>query len=246
MKVSVFTSDHHSWLLRGFFHQWEKYGGLRDGEDYATDPLSVEVVGFSEPAGLPPGVSFCSIGDFVSYPVEKWSDAIIKYLRKTPDELFMFVLEDYWLIRPMRRSAIFKAFGYMEDHPDVIRFDLTSDRMFAPGAMYIESYSDLDICSAKGAYSLSFQAAIYRKSLLLEILRYSWTPWQAEIFGSSELNKLPYRVVGTYQWPMNYAIVVNKGKLDMTGSWMVPARTLKQADWIQLSDLGYLSPEIIS
>jgi hypothetical protein len=147
------------------------------------------------------------------------------------------------MIRPINRQALFTAEAYMMDHPNVIRFDVASDRIFNRGCGYLESYGSIDICNGKGEYSLSFQASIFRRDLLLEVLRPGETPWQSELDGSYRLNQLPYDVVGSYQWPMNYAIVMNKGKLDTHGQWMYPPRTLKTEDWKTLVELGYLQPE---
>jgi hypothetical protein len=230
MKTVVLTSDNHSWLLAGFFHQWQKY---------AAEYGEVEVAGFTNPGTLPPEVPFYSIGRFEDYPVEKWSDAVIKYLQSLKDDLVTILLEDYWLMRPIHNTEITAAEMFMLDNPNVARFDLSSDRMFSHDTQYLQPYGPFDLCSGKGAYSLSFQAGMFRRELLLEMMHPGETPWQAELSGSDRLNKSPYWVVGTYQWPINYAIVVNKGKLDRSGAWMFPARTLKQADWKGLDDLGY-------
>lgn len=236
MKTVVFTSDNHSWLLRGFFHQWAKYGKLNS---LAHDPLEIEVAGYTKPYALPKDVSFYSIGAFSDYPVSKWSDGAIKYFEAIPDDLVLVLLEDYWMIRNVNRQAIFIAYGYMTDHPEVIRFDLAADRVFNHSARYSGSYGALDICEAKGDYALSLQASLFRRKLLLEVLRPGETPWEAELNGSFRLNQMSYRVVGSYQWPMNYFIAMNKGKIDRTGAWMYPARTLKPEDWKELDDLGY-------
>jgi hypothetical protein len=230
MKTVVLTSDKHNWLLRGFFHQWQKY---------AAGYGEVEVAGFTNPGTLPNDVPFVSIGRFEDYPVEKWSDAVIKYLQSIKDNLVMILLEDYWLMRPIHQTAITAAEAFMLDNPNVARFDVAADRMFSRDAEYFRPYGPFDLCWGKGAYSLSFQASIYRRSMLLEMMRPNETPWQTELNGSDRLNKSPYFVAGTYQWPVNYAIVVNKGRLDRYGGWMFPARTLKQSDWAELDELGY-------
>lgn len=233
MKTVIFTSDNHAWLLKGFLHQWSKYG---------LAEMKLEVAGFSNPGFLPPEVGFTSIGEFKDYPVESWSDAIIKYLNSIDDEMFLFMLEDYWLIRPINREALMLAYEFMVDRPDVARFDVAADRMFNRGAQYVGSFKTLDICQAKGDYSLSFQASIYRRDALLAALRPNETPWQSELKGSYRLNSMAYKVVGSYQWPINYMILMNKGKIDKTGGWMFPARSLKLEDWTELAALGYLQP----
>ena len=116
MKTVVFTSDTHNWLLKGFFHQWDKY----------AQPGEVEVAGFTNPDNLPDYARFVSIGDFKDYPVEHWSDAIIKYLESIEDELILFLLEDYWLIRKVNDQAMGAAHAFMMEHPNVVRFDVAA------------------------------------------------------------------------------------------------------------------------
>lgn len=233
MKTVIFTSDTHNWLLQGFFHQWCKY--------VMGHSFEIEVAGFTRPAFLKDKWQFHSIGKFEDYPVERWSDAVISYLQGLQDELFLLMLEDYWLMRPVNEMALYSAHGYMMEHKDVVRFDVAADRMFARNARYLETWGSLDVCEAKGQYSLSYQASIFRKSLLLELLQAGESPWQSELNGSQRLNQLPYKVVGSYQWPVMYMIVMNKGKLDLQGDWMYPSRRLTQADLRELSILGYLN-----
>jgi hypothetical protein len=237
MKIVVFTSDKRNWVLKGFFHQWQKYGA---GDFPHYNPYDIEVAGFTRPADLPKDVAFYSIGKFENYPVERWSDAIINYLLHLEDELFILMLEDYWLTRKIYDEAIVDAWAWMEQHPEAIRFDLTTDRCMAKSARYAGTFGRLDLCAAKGDYSVSFQAGIFRKSLLLENLRPKETPWEAELAGSFRLNNQPALVMGSYQWPIGYMIAVNKGQLDMAGGWMYPARTLSQRDWSDLREIGAL------
>lgn len=232
MKTVIFTSDTHQWLLRGFLHQWSKYG---------LPELSLEVAGFTNPGFLPPEINFVSIGDFKDYPVEKWSNAIIKYCNMIEDEMFLFMLEDYWLLRPINRDALMLAYQFMVEHKDVARFDVAADRVFNRRAQYVGSLKTLDICEAKGEYSLSFQASIYRREMLLKALSVGESPWQSELKGSYRLNSMHYKVVGSYQWPINYMILMNKGRVDKSGSWMFPARSLSMDDWSELAALGYLT-----
>ena len=234
MKTVIFTSDKHAWLLKGFFCQWQKYAGRM------KSVAQMEVAGFSPIPTLPSVVDFYSIGAFKDYPVNKWSDGVIRYLKHINDELVIILLEDYWLVRPVYWEGVLAAWDYMMSHPKAVRFDLTSDRVFSEEMQYVDNHGPIDICHSKGQYSLSFQAGIWRRELLLELMRPNESPWQAELQGSARLNDTNYAVFGSFQWPMNYAIVMNKGVLDKEGAWMQPARTLKRADWRDLQELGYL------
>lgn len=241
MKIVVFTSDKRNWLLKGFFRQWQKYAGGMPGDSL----YDIEVAGFTRPDYLPGNAAFYSIGKFENYPVEKWSDAIINYLLHLDDELFVLMLEDYWLTRQLYHEALWDAYNWMLQHPDCIRFDLTTDRCFSKFARYAGTFGRLDLCAAKGDYAMSLQAGIFRKSLLLDILRPNEDPWQTELNGSFRLNQKSMLVMGSYQWPIGYMIAVNKGQLDTEGSWMYPARTLSQRDWNELREIGALKePEV--
>ncbi len=241
MKIVVFTSDKHMWLLRGFFHQWEKCGGLELGD--------IEVAGFTVPSEnlLPEYASFCSIGKFENYPISKWSNAVIKYLESIPNELVLILLEDYWMLRKINLEAVGLARKFMKVREDVMRFDLAADRCFNKSSVYVGNLGSLDLCEAKADYSLSFQASIYRREWLLKFMKPDESPWEAEIYGSHRLNRSLLKVVGTYQWPMNYMIVVNKGKVDRSGNWMYPARTFYPVDWKDLEDSEcLLDPEAVN
>lgn len=237
MKTIILTSDFHSWLLQGFFHQWEKYAEPAKEHVFGE----IEVAGFSRPDNLPNYAKFASIGRIEDYPIDKWSTAVIKYLQSLEDEFVTIFLEDYWLIRPINFAAIRSAMVVMDDIKHAVRFDLTSDRMFSKDAVYAGHYGGIDLCYAKGDYSLSFQAGIYRRELLIDVLVPNESPWLCELNSSYRLNRLAYAVLGSYQWPVNYAIVVNKGKFDRDGKWMYPARTLTPQDWAELDLLGYTS-----
>jgi len=235
MKTVCFTSDNHMWLLRGFLYQWRKYA-LHDGSDLAM----LEVAGFTDPHL---DVPFVSIGKFEDYPIDRWSDALIKYLTGIKDNLVLILLEDYWLMKPINWRGVLDAVDTMTQNKNILRFDLSSDRMFSKDARYVASTEHLDLCFAKGDYSLSFQAGIFRRELLLEILRPGETPWQSELNGTARLNETIYSVLGSYQWPINYMIVMNKGKIDYEGKWMFPARSLSGTDWMELNRLGYTERE---
>lgn len=232
VRRAVLTSDHHAWLLGAFFHQWSRY-----------DARPIEVVGFSRPDhALLAGHPFVSLGRFEDYPARRWSDGVIRYLEGVTEELVELWLEDYWLIRRSNLTMIADAAEYMAAHPDILRFDLSTDRLYAAGAVDIGAVGCMDIIEAKGEYSLSFQASIFRRTALLEVLAAGESPWQTEINGTTRVNQSDWRVVGSRQGLVRYLIAVNKGKLDRSGAWMFPRRTLNAFDWGELDRLGLTSP----
>lgn len=235
MRTIVLTSDKTSWALKAFMRQWDKYCGDSLGE--------MAVAGYT-PVELQDHIPFLSIGSFSDYPVEKWSDGVIKCLSGLQDDLVLIVMDDYWLTRPADSIAVNLAYQYMRSHPDIARFDLATDRMYDKHHE-LESIGRIDLVEAEkdATYNLSFQASIWRRELLLEVLKPGETPWQSEILGTERLNATSYRVVGTRQWPIKYIVAVNKGKLDLSAGWMVPPRSLCDEDRVELVHGGFIPQE---
>lgn len=248
MKTICLTSDHGNWLLRGFLHQWWKYC-----------KLPVTIMGFTDPQipqtldeiWRPQSWNFQSIGPFVDYPKERWSDGLICALEMAGDEQVLLVLEDYWLTRQVNLPALRVAEYLLKNDPGILRFDLSSDRMYAgivaPGVIdqstriELGAIGDVDVFDSQvPEYRFSTQASMFNTQALLSVLVRGETPWECELNTNVRLQSRPeLRVLSTYQWPMRYAIVVNKGQFDPEGQWMRPARTLSFSDWAELDDLGY-------
>lgn len=202
--IVTLVSDKYLWALRPFAHQFNKY--------WSKD-LEVKIVGFSlPPFSLPENFSFVSLGKMEDYPAEKWSDALIKFL--TSEFLsphFILMLEDYWLARPVDTRAIDLLGEYMSSHPEVLRVDITADRLYAGGMEdygYCE-YLDLIRSSPQSQYHMSLQAGIWNRDLMLRYLRRGENPWEFELNGTSRLSGDPQvLVLGTRQRPVRYAIAL--------------------------------------
>lgn len=229
MKIYVITSDKRYWLLNGFMYQWSKYGC----------GLPVTIAGFSQPDfPLYDGFDFYSIGDFSDYPVEKWSNALVKLLRDAQDEQILLMLEDYWLTRRVDIEAIRVCSDMMTIVPNILRFDMTTDRLYAEKIFDVGSYSRLDIIesSHENSYQLSTQAAIWSKSKFLDILIENENPWEVELRGSERIRERfqELRILGTRQCPIRYQIMVRNGKFEKAGNWMFPPKQISEQDWVDL------------
>jgi len=230
MRNVVMTSDKHLWLIPGFLHQWNKYCGA-----------PITVVGFSPPAV---DCDFVSLGRFEDYPVEKWSDALLKMLDVLGEEHVMIMLEDYWLIRKTDWSEVMSCYEWMKRfYPGALRFCLTSDRLYSKTVWDVDFISNTDIIEAgHDGYQISFQASIYNSEVLKRVLIPNETPWQVEINGTGRLGEIQpnLRVFGTRQWLIRYQVMVRYGVFTKKGDWMFPARQLSRADFDELKSLGHI------
>lgn len=250
MKIICLTSDHGNWLLRGFLHQWGKYCKLPVTIMGFTDP---QIPGDDSPDQIwrPQIWDFRSIGQFADYPKERWSDGLIRALGMAKDDQVLLVLEDYWLTRQVNLHALRVAEHLLHSDPGILRFDLSSDRMYSgiehPGVIAqgtrveLGAFGDVDVFeSLAPEYRFSTQASMFNTMALLSVLVPGESPWECELNTNMRLQGRPdLRVLATYQWPFRYSIVVNKGQFDREGAWMRPARTLSAGDWAELDELGY-------
>jgi hypothetical protein len=203
LRVLVPTISKYYWALRPFAYLFNTF----------WSELQPVIVAGYKPLGfsMPDNFAFYSI-DKEDYPKEKWSDGIIKALRDIPDEFIVLLLEDYWLSRGVQHAAVASLHEYMKDHRDVLRMDLTADRLYAGGMYEIGHWGSLDIVETGPAtpYQMSLQAGIWNKELLLRVLRPGLDPWQVEIGLSNEVQP-GMRILGSRQWPVRYANVFQGG-----------------------------------
>jgi len=230
MKTVVLTCDKNNWLLNGFYRQWNKYYP-------EVKPIAC---GYTRPENF--AYDFYSLGAQENYPANKWSDALQRILQEVVgEEPVLIVLEDYWLTRSVNPTKIRMAEQFMLEHPEAIRFDLTTDRQYSSKYKYYEASYDTDIIEALPCeYYMSFQAAIWNPEHLYSILRPGETPWQTEILGSDRLASTKLKVYGTLQWLMRYQIMVRNGEFIKEGDWMYPPRQITDYDYRELDSMGFI------
>lgn len=230
IPVLVMVSDKHLYALQPFLRQFNQYWG-----DFIY--TQVIIAGYTAPRFvLPANCIFYSLGDFQDYPVEKYSDSLIKALGLIKTSHVILMLEDYWLTRPVNYLVIQQLIGLAmrPEFADVIRLDLTSDRMYAGKPVQeLGSFGFVDLIATPypSQYRMSFQAGIFNKKLLLDLLIPGETPWEIEINGSQRLAHAQVRVLGTRQPPIRYFIAIQNGKLNWQDTpWQVPESKLNPAD----------------
>lgn len=230
MRVLVLTSDKYLHALLPFSWLFNRYWGPRQ---------PVVVGGFKEPDfTLPPNFSFMSLGDMADYPVNKWSDGLIKFLGMVPDEIFVFMLEDYWITRPVDTEGVQILYSYMQQFDYVAKIDLCADRLYA---FNMEDYGWVNridlVKSFRGSpYHMSLMTGLWRKEHLLAHLVPGESPWDVEITGTPRLARNGNVIVlGTRQWPVRHTLAYRNGQM---GDPDVSA--LSPADVEALREKGYI------
>lgn len=208
-RIILLTSDKYDRAIL-------PYGFLL--KKYWPDHPDVLVGGFTPPSfELPERFTFHSIGGFEDYPIQRWSDALIKLLYELPDEVFILTLEDMWIIEPVKDQVVQMCYDYMEQFKYVARLDLTGDRLWANGGD-VSLYGrlgnvDLVWSDPHSQYHLSTMPAFWRKEHLLRVLVPGETPWQVELQGTPRLAALHNNmiVLGTNAWPLRNLLAFRGG-----------------------------------
>jgi hypothetical protein len=204
IRVFVYTSDPYMWIMKPFAYLFNQYW---------SELQEVVVGGFTPPwFPLPPNFQFHQI-DRRAYPKKMWSDGLIKFLLAMNDDVFVLMLEDYLLRRTVDHQGIMTLADYMRINQDVVRFDLTNDRLNAENMHDVEPWGHYDIiaCEKNSMYEMSLQAAIWNRKNFLELLRPGLTPWEVEL--QTDMQTQPYRVLGSRQWLVRYSNLMLKGEI---------------------------------
>lgn len=212
LRVFVEVSDRYLWTLRPFAYLFNVYWS-------SLQP--VVVAGYSKPSFRLPGNFMFHQINSVNYPAEKWSNGMIEFLRDQPDECFVLLLCDYWLSRTVDVGGVQTLFDYTLSRPNVLRMDLTADRLYAGGMFDLESWGHYDIIETPYGtpYQMSTQAGIWNKKLMLDLLVPDKSAWDVELHTQPPGNM---RVLGTRQCPVRYANGILKGKIDDTQVQTIP------------------------
>jgi len=232
VPIVVTTSDSYLPALRPYAWLVEKYW---------PNPAKFYIVGFAEPDfPLPERFKFVSVGKQEDYPLEKWTDALLDFLSDFNKELFILMLEDYWVTRPVNTEAIELAKRYMESRPNVLKFDLTADRLHAHGVKLeydTAGWLDVILSDPDSPYHMSLMAGMWRKELFTRVVRRGWNPWDVELEGTNVLKGMrDMDVVGSKQWPIKHTLAFRSGDASK-----LLLNEIKQEDMYSLKRLGYLA-----
>lgn len=238
MKICVLTNDNHLWLLNGFQYLWNKYCGL-----------PVTIYGFKSPNNLQPNFEFVSLGK--QLPASQWSNGLLKMLDLIEDNYFILMLEDFWLyeqITNLSKDVFYSLINFCSNEGslfnNLLRVDLSGNRVAYKQHFEIGKIAHADMASGSGAsynivetfsdcpYQMSFQAAIWHKENLRQVLRLDESPWQSEIEGSKRVTK---RVLGTKPAVIKYQPVWQHSRWKLDKLKTEDINFLKRRGWLEIN-----------
>jgi len=238
MRIVIYSSDATAWSLRPFAYLFNRYW---------SDAQEVAVFGNSPlPFVLPDNFTFTSVGPF--QPVNEWTTDLRNALDTLDDDVICLLMDDYWISRKVDTTAAQWMYEYMLQHPDVARFDLCTDRLYAKGITDYTRLGYLDVIKSDPmSYAhFSYQASFWRRATLLDCLVPHESPWDSEIRGDERLRRLGALVLGTRQAPLRYTIAVQKGKFEPGGGYQTPAHEMNKEDVEYILAQNWIPAELIA
>ena len=195
------SAKYHS-LLEGFAYMFNGYW-----------PEQTVIIATDTPVtqNLPDNFTVYSYSDWKPLPASKWSNGLRYALKQIPDGIVTILLEDYYLNAPANLEVIEQGIEIMEHYHNVLlRFDLTTDRMYNGHAEDLGKYGVVDLVETpyKSEYQMSFQAGMWNRRLLLSLIPNGLSPWQAELYIQPPEEM---RVFGTKNEPVKYTNVIKSG-----------------------------------
>jgi hypothetical protein len=203
MQVLVIASEKYYHCLNPFMYLWNKYFGWQG--------IDIIVCVFSEPHFVyKENCGIYSVGDQADWPPQRFSEKLLKILDGIAEEQFILMLEDYWITRPVDRAAVRFLFDYAAQFENVLKIDLTYDRLylnagsdFLFGANTYDNCAHLDLLKSPfgSPYQMSLWGGIWNREQFKKVLVPGETAQEIETKGTSRVAE-DQLVLGTRQAPM--------------------------------------------
>lgn len=211
MRIVCLTSNGYINCIEPFAYYWNKF-------DPDRHPVTVAHYDVA-PTNLPDNFDLIEIGRQADYA---WSGGLLKLLDMIDDPLIMLLLEDYFLIEPVKWRVVNSLISLMTHDTDVMKCDLTDDRL-------IWNYKESGYFHAAAMvtsvptepFQASLQAALWQKDTLKQFLDPNEDAWQFEKNGTKRIiaarealsdSRFKFsqhlHVMGTRDHPVRYANAV--------------------------------------
>lgn len=229
-SILVTTCDKYMWIMRLFAELFNTHWG--EGE-------IVNVLCESSPKfDMPSNFKFIPVGEWSK---DRWCEVVRNYIRGLESKNIVLLLDDYLLTRDVDIRGVRILSDYMIINKDILRIDLTADRLHARGdSRAVDDYGNVlhyDLIEAKNtSYQMSLQAGIFNVDLLSLILRDGLDPWRVELESQDTIDYFGMIVLGTRQVPIRYINALGTGtpvgKINLRGINPTIIERAKHYGWI--------------
>ena len=197
MKVVVYSCDDYADIIPGFSYLFNTFYSSLQPVAYAG----------CKQMDLPQNFEWYKVESRIA---ARWSDGLIEFLSMLDDDIILWMLEDYYICRTVDNSLIDSLADFMRMHDDILKIDLTGDRLHSGAAQDVGYWGHADIITTpwETPYQFSTQAALWNRKHLLSVLRPEMSPWDFELRSDYPSH---LKVCGTRQWPLRYVNAVGMG-----------------------------------
>lgn len=188
MKYSILvnTCDKFEDCWNPFFKLWKEYWPDCSGVLY----LNTEFKDYAYPGLDVIPVKGCE-GKSYKGKYATWSQCLKWAIDKIDTELVLYLQEDYFLNGRVNNEKVEHYLEYMQNHPDVPCIQLTSDGI--PVCDVADEAEHLHFSDPSYFSYVCCQASIWRKDVLLKLVREHETAWNFEWWGSKRAKYLGMR-----------------------------------------------------
>ncbi len=225
MRVILPTYKHIGFIVKPFFHFWNKFCGL-PVTMIAEEDYSEGLCEFRKPPHIVDSDGSIFSGDFGD--VLKWC------LDRCEEELVIIMLADYLLTKQVNMDELKEIEEYMLANPNVFRCQI-GDGAGVSGSLYKEKkYKSFEIYDGPH-HQCSLTPGIFRRKMLVEFLRPGQSAWGVEDEGRNYVSARGWKSLWIEPSPMTYLnalrgrqihdLVMPKDMFEEVKQWM-GARTV--------------------
>lgn len=135
---------------------------------------------------------------------DRWGKRLIETLKRIDTPYVLMYLDDFFVKSPVNQSFLDKCIENLDKNEDVAVFSLMPTR----GENIADNrFEGFERRPQDGEYRLNCQAAIWRKDILIKLIRPHENPWQWEILGNPRSRFVKegfYSLIDGYPPPFDY------------------------------------------
>lgn len=228
--INTFDSYHDCWTI--FFQLFKKYFPHKDMKIYLNN------------GNRPHFENDLIIENNLIHDCEglSWGTYLLKGLEKVNSEFIFYFQEDYFIEKEVGIDSIKYALKILEENDEISQVQFTNFGTLGSTEKY-KNY-DAELFKKESKYLVSTQAAIWRKSALLNLIDADDTGWSFEKIGSLRARKIDLKVLrlsGKYFSSVKYQHTgIIKGKWNINIKEVLSSNNIH----IDYSKRGYYKEKI--